>query len=321
LKCLLSAGRYEVFGCDISRYAFGHYIQGFARTFLVDRKNYTESVIEVCREVKANCIIPGGEEPLVLLAKSSAQLSREAIHLAANSPPIIATFTDKKAAFETLRSLGFTIPLTLTVQKPPDLDKMVFPCIVKPSTGSGGSSFVLAAEDKDEAWLHVSYLIKNGKQALVQEYLRPDEGEFTVGVLSLPNGHLVGSIALRRMLDAKLSVLSRGEAGVISSGYSQGLIDDFPQVREVAEKIAVAIGSTGPLNVQGRVKDGVLIPFEINPRFSASTYLRAMAGFNEVDLYLQFITEGVAPPASPIRPGYYLRGLSEVYVGRDQVIQ
>jgi carbamoyl-phosphate synthase large subunit len=115
--------------------------------------------------------------------------------------------------------------------------------------------------------------------------------------------------------------LSRGEAGLISSGYSQGLIDDFPQVRAVAEKIAVAIGSTGPLNVQGRVRDGVLVPFEINPRFSASTYLRAMAGFNEVDLYLQFINDGVVSPPPPIRPGYYLRSLSEVYVERDQVIQ
>ena len=311
LKCLLAAGRYEVFGCDISRYAFGHYIQGFERTFLVDRKNYTESVIDVCRAIKANCIIPGGEEPLVLLAKSSAQLSSEAIHLAANSLAIITTFTDKKAAFETLKNQGFTIPLTLTVQKFADLDKMVFPCIVKPATGSGGSSFVFAAESKDEAWLHVSYLIKNGKRALVQEYLCPDEGEFTVGVLSLPNGHLVGSIALRRTLDSKLSVLSRGEAGLISSGYSQGLIDDFPEVRAVAERIAVAIGSTGPINVQGRVKGGVLVPFEINPRFSASTYLRTMAGFNEVDLYLQFINDGVASSPPPIRPGYYLRSLSK----------
>jgi len=50
----------------------------------------------------------------------------------------------------------------------------------------------------------------------------------------------------------------------------------------------------------------------INPRFSASTYLRALAGFNEIDIYLRLLLGLPAQPAEGVREGYYLRGLTEV---------
>ena len=104
---------------------------------------------------------------------------------------------------------------------------------------------------------------------------------------------------------------------MISSGYSQGLIDDFPDVRFTAERIALGVGSRGPMNIQGRVRDGVFVPFEINPRFSASVYLRALAGFNEVAIYLDFLLHGLEPKPCEIRSGWYLRSLSEIVVPRE----
>ena len=79
---------------------------------------------------------------------------------------------------------------------------------------------------------------------------------------------------MRRLFHNKLSVLVKGQKGLISSGYSQGLIDDFRAVRTTAERIAQGIKSEGPLNIQGRVRGDEFLPFEINPRFSASTYFR-----------------------------------------------
>jgi carbamoyl-phosphate synthase large subunit len=149
---------------------------------------------------------------------------------------------------------------------------------------------------------------------VLQEYICDDDGEFTVGVLHLTDGRRVGSVALRRVLESKLSIMHKTSWGVISSGYSQGLIDDFPALAPMVEQIAASLGSRGPLNVQGRVRNGVLLPFEINARFSASTYLRALAGFNEVDLFLQFGLHGTLPNNVSLRRGYYLRSLSETCV-------
>jgi carbamoyl-phosphate synthase large subunit len=98
------------------------------------------------------------------------------------------------------------------------------------------------------------------------------------------------------------------------------LIDDFPQMRAQAERIAAALNNAGPLDIQGRVRDGVLLPFEINPRFSGSVFLRAMAGFNQVDAFLQSFRTGSMPAFGPVRPGFYLRSLSEVFVPKTAVM-
>jgi carbamoyl-phosphate synthase large subunit len=320
LKCLLLADRYAAFGCDISPLAFGHYDGGFARTFVVDRDDYVASILRVCQTEEIRFIIPGGEEPLDLLSRSQPLLAKQGIALAANTPEIMRTFTDKETTFATLAKLGFRVPKTVCVDSPACVSAIPCPCVVKPASGTGGSANVFLAADHDEASLYVSYLLRNGKKALLQEYIPEREGEFTVGVLSLPGGRVFGSIALKRTFHNKLSVHSRTATGLISSGSSQGLIDHFPSVQATAEAIARKAGSEGPFNVQGRVRDGEFIPFEINPRFSASTYLRALAGFNEIDLYLRCLLGEEAIPAPVIRPGYYLRSFSEVYVSPNKVV-
>ncbi len=314
LKCLVLAGQYRIFGSDISPLAFGHGCDTFERTYIVDRSNYVSDTLRICREQKIDCIIPGGEQPLRILAEAAGELAAEGIHLATNSPEVVRLFTDKRTTFEFLGRIGIATPRTIWSTNADDLDVMNFPCVVKPATGSGGSSFVFLANDRKEARLYLEYLLNNGQEALLQEYIPEDEGEFTIGVLSLPNRQLVGSVALKRVLTAKLSVQFRGERGVISSGYSQGLIEEFPEYCKVAERIAREVGSEGPMNVQGRVRGGVFLPFEINPRFSASTYLRALAGFNEIHRYLQYVRSGVVDVGRALRPGYYLRSLTEAYV-------
>jgi carbamoyl-phosphate synthase large subunit len=52
--------------------------------------------------------------------------------------------------------------------------------------------------------------------------------------------------------------------------------------------MANALGSVGPLNIQGRLDNGEFVAFEINPRFSGTTPMRAMAGFNEPELLIDW---------------------------------
>ena len=241
-------------------------------------------------------------------------LKSKGIQLVSNPPAFIEMFSDKSATFKLLASMGVKVPCTVDINEESDLGNIGMPCIVKPSTGSGGSSMVFYAIDHQEAMIYAEYIRSNGVTPIAQEYITSNEGEFTVGVLSLPNGMIVGSIALRRSLDSKLSVMSRDRGGLISSGYSQGYIGDFPEICEQAESIARQIGSCGPINIQARIRNNVLVPFEINPRLSASTYLRALAGFNEVDILLSYLSTGVHSIPEPLREGWYLRSLTEEYV-------
>lgn len=256
---------------------------------------------------------------MALLGRSSKMFTDAGIYMLANTPEVIAENSDKLKSFAYLAQCGVPIPKTTIINTKSDLDYVGLPCIVKPATGSGGSAAVFFAVSADEAMIYAEFIRRSGSQPVGQEYVGDNEGEFTIGVLSLPNGTIAGSIALRRALDAKLSVSYRGRGGLISSGYSQGYIDEYSDLCRQAEKIAQAIGSRGPINVQGRVRDSVLLPFEINPRFSASTYLRAMAGFNEVDTLIKCLLNGTEPYKPTIKPGWYLRSLAETFVSMQDL--
>jgi carbamoyl-phosphate synthase large subunit len=313
-KSLVLAGGYEIFGCDVSETAYGLYESEFSKTWLVSRKDYISSVLNACIDSGVSLLIPGGEQPMTLLGAAASTFEDAGVRLLANTPEIIALYSDKAKTFHRLAMCGFPIPRTTVINKQSDLDQVGLPCIVKPATGSGGSAAVFFAISADEAMIYAEFIRRTGHPPVAQEYVDEGEGEFTIGVLSLPNGHVAGSIALRRALDAKLSVAYRGRGGLISSGYTQGYIGEYRDLCQQAERIAEAIGSRGPINVQGRVRDGVLLPFEINPRFSASTYLRAMAGFNEVDILIKYFVEGALMQPSSIKPGWYLRSLTEQFV-------
>lgn len=316
-KCLCLAGKYEIYGCDISPTAYGLYDKGFAQTYRVSRESYVPEVLEVCRRSGAKWLIPGGEQPNALLGAATELFTREGIRLVTNDAAIVGLFSDKEATFNKLSACGIPIPKTTELTNADDVNTVGLPCIVKPATGTGGSASVFFAATIDEALNYADFIRRNGSVPIAQEYVSDDEGEFTIGVLSLPDGRVVGSVALRRVLDAKLSIAYRGRGGVVSSGYSQGYIDAFPDLCLQAERIATLIKSRGPINIQGRVRNGVLTPFEINPRFSASTYLRALAGFNEIDMLLVYLIYGELPTTKSIKPGWYLRSLTETFVAKE----
>lgn len=313
-KSLHLAGGYRVLGCDISPLAYGHFDEHFDATFTTDAEDYTANVIRLCTEHEVSVLIPGGERPARILGQASPEFAAHGIQIAQNDPAVVALASDKARCFERLLALGLPCPETRELSDPGDVARVALPCIIKPSVDSGGSSFVFFARTAREAELYATYLLANGIMPIAQSYISEAGGEFTVGVLSRPDGSIAGSIALRRVFHNKLSVSARGPDFLISSGYSQGRIEDFPQIRDTCERIALELGSVGPLNIQGRVgEDGSFVPFEINPRFSASTYLRALAGFGEVDHFLHLMA-GTPPPVLTARPGWYLRTLSEMAV-------
>ena len=319
LKSLLLTGRYIIYGCDISPLAFGHYQPGFERTFLVQADTYVDDIKCICKKNNIQAIVPGGEQPMVILGAYQQDFEALGIKMAFNVPDVIALCSNKDRLFDFLKNKGVHCPQTLNATSVSDLEDFPCPCVIKPATGTGGSNMVFLASNEGEARQYLSYVLSNTPVALVQEYIALDGGEFTIGVLSFPDGRVFGSIALQRIFNAKLSVSSKTQTGLISSGYSQGLIDNFQDLCAQAEHIALTVKSAGPLNVQGRVKNGRLLPFEINPRFSASTYLRALAGFNEVDIFLQYLVHGSEISVPAIKPGYYLRSLSEVHVPLELV--
>jgi carbamoyl-phosphate synthase large subunit len=319
LKCLSKAGEYDIYGCDIASLAYGLYSSELVQSFVIDRNNYIQSIVNICVANNIRYIIPGGEQPMVLLARFHEILKENNLVLVSNSFEIIELFSNKEKTFTYLNEIGVPTPRTQRVKNREDLRNMSFPCIVKPSSGTGGSDSVFLATNLEECILYVELLIKNNREVIVQEYIDIDEGEFTIGVLSDSKANIIGSVAMKRIFDSKLSIAYKGTKGLISSGYSQGLIADFKEIRLQAEIIAKKVGSKGPFNIQGRLKNGILIPFEINPRFSASTHLRNLAGFNEIHLFLKNLILGENIFEWKLNEGYYLRSFDETFIPLGKV--
>jgi carbamoyl-phosphate synthase large subunit len=321
-KCLRHAGGYEIVGCDIAPLAFGHYDSNFDRTFLVDRARYIDDLLALCERERIDCIIPGGDQPAVIISRSEGRFAEIGTRICHNNAALVERLSHKGDCFEILAQAGITTPTTATVTTSDDLRRVPLPCVIKPATGSGGSSFVFFARSYTEADLYCAYLRNNNRIPVAQEYVSHTRGEFTVGVISRPDGSCAGAIALKRSFSSKLSIAMQGDDFLISSGYSQGQIDEFPDICAVARQIAQRVGSTGPLNIQGRVAaDGRFVPFEINARFSASTFLRTLAGFNEVDFYAYVLLGRIPRSELKMTPGWYLRTLSEVAVTPAEIKQ
>ena len=74
------------------------------------------------------------------------------------------------------------------------------------------------------------------------------------------------------------------------------------------------------MNIQCRYVDGRVIVFEINPRFSGTTSLRAMVGYNEPDcLFREHVLRERVVRRFPYGSGVILRGLEETLVATRNV--
>jgi carbamoyl-phosphate synthase large subunit len=283
---------------------------------------YLDEVIRVCRQEEIGIVVPGSEPELKLLVGFREHLRGMGIHLLTNEARVIDLCMDKMATCQFLESHGFRVPRSLLIEKEADVKMPAdFPLVLKPARDSGGSKNVFIVQQEDELLFFSRYLLRHTDAVLIQEYVGTPGEEYTVGVLTDWKGELIGSIALRRYISDGLSTrlrapnrTGRAELGrtlVISSGFSHGIIQDFQLIREQCERLATALGSRGPLNVQCRMVEGEIVPFEINPRFSGTASIRALMGFNEPDMLLrkEFLGETLPPPQ--FRTGVILRSLKE----------
>lgn len=286
---------------------------------------YLESLLAVCKKHNVKALFHGCEPELKQFAKHRAVIEGAGIFLPINPTAVIDLCMNKEATNRRLSELGFSTPKYERVTSREKLKAIDwFPVVIKPSVGGGGSANVFVAQNTEELLGLADYLglgtIANN--FLVQEYVGTPEGEYTVGVLHDMDGTYINSIAVRRLLSGglniRMSVPNRtrrhdlGSKLVVSSGVSHGYVGRFPDVTKQCRKIAAAIGAKGPINIQCRFVDGMVKVFEINPRFSGTTSIRAMVGYNEPDILIRkhLFSEEVMPDFA-YEEALVLRGLIE----------
>jgi carbamoyl-phosphate synthase large subunit len=287
---------------------------------------YMTALETVCRHFGVRAVFHGSEAEMMVLARERERILSWGVLPMINEPLLIALCKDKAALAARLTELGFQLPRTVKIRSAMELAAVErFPVIVKPVNESGGSRNIQLARNQRELELVLS-LLEGTERFLVQEYVGRPEEEYTVGVLHDAEKRFIAASVLRRdltnLLNVSMSVpntTGREDLGpmlVISSGISAGTFGPHPEIVAQCRAMAEALGSCGPLNFQLRFVNGQVRLFEINPRYSGTTSLRALAGVNEVDLMLRahVLGEDIPRGLSP-RPIRIVRTLIETEEG------
>jgi carbamoyl-phosphate synthase large subunit len=327
LKALrLAKTNYYIIGVDMSPLSSDFSkVNAFYLVPPASSSDYIEKLKKVCLKEKVDFLIPGSEPELLEISKNREKFLEIDVTPIVAPREVIETCLDKWKTNSFLKRNGFSYPKAILVENESDISKVNFyPAVIKPARSSSGSKNVFLIQNREEAIFFAGLLRRQGCAPLIQEYVGSHNEEYTVGVLTLLDGEIAGSIALRKLLSGlsrKLSVKSynRREDLVISTGISQGEVRNFPNVRKYSEAIAAKLGVRGPVNIQGRKIGNGFCTFEINPRFSGTTSIRALLGFNEPDILIRHLVFGEKPRNIVVKEGFALRGLAETYIPFNEI--
>lgn len=264
------------------------------------KEEYILNLFSICKKEKAQVLIPGSVPELERISKEREIFEENNIISILSPKDVVEIGLDKWKTYNFLRENKFLCPRTyLAEDVHHHLDEINFPLLVKPRRGFG-SREVHVTYNLEELNFFVQYLKRRGYDPLVLEYIDPEGREYTVGVVVSRDGKIMGSISIQRE---------------IKSGFSYRMIvDDFYEVRKNAEAIAQKIGAIGPINIQCFLTDEGPITFEINPRFSGTTPIRSVCGFNEVDATIRNFLFGEEVKLDFKKGIAVVRYLNEVYV-------
>ena len=288
---LLCHDRYQVVATDADAFSFGLYLAD--QRYLVPLANsadYGTAMRQLVDRERLQVILPGTEPEVRVLAEQQASLAAMGCTVICSPPEVVQLCSDKARLYEWLGANGFAVPRSV---RPDQWRELVairgFPIVGKPTAESGGSRGVAILQNEAEVERYLGER-PSPNEVVFQEYVGSADGEYTVGVLVSRAGAIIDSIVMHR----KLVGLSLGhqrkigdQAYVLSTGYSQGYIVKHPLIQEACESLVLRLGIRGPANIQLRLVEGRAVIFEVHPRFSGTTSIRASVGFNEPEVLIR----------------------------------
>jgi carbamoyl-phosphate synthase large subunit len=285
---------YNVIGTDITPYSSGLYLSD--SRYIVPRatdKGYIDRIFSICEKEYVDVVIPCSEIEIENLATRRKTFLERNIVLLINPSQVINTCLDKWKLNIFLTKNGFPHPKTITADASIaslNIDEIGgFPAIIKSCRGTG-SKHLKIVKTFDELTDHLRILKKMHIKAIIQEYIGDRENEYTIGALFSKEGDFIDALTIRRVLagvSLHMEEYIEDKRYSISTGLSQGYIEKNKSINSYVKEVGLTLGAKGPLNFQCRIINDEIKIFEINPRFSGTALIRAMAGFNEADILIR----------------------------------
>lgn len=248
----------QIIGTDISDDHAGS--STFDKCIVVERadsSSYLDSLAEVIRKFEIDIVVPMSEmEIRVLYANHLIEIDKVPLVMA--NPKSLEIGLDKLLTADLLKSNGLPYPWTKIVNEGPPQET---PCIIKSRFGSGSKDIGIVQKDL------VDYYSLNQPDSVWQEYLQPDDQEYTCGLYRTKTNE-IHTIIIKRRLGGGHTVA--------------GEVIKHSEIEQVLIRIAELLELRGSINVQLRLTERGPVVFEINPRFSSTIVFRHLLGFQDL---------------------------------------
>jgi carbamoyl-phosphate synthase large subunit len=246
-------------GCDVGTEHSGIFVfPEFVKICPCSAADYTEELAKLVRAHSVDAIVPTSEPEIKFLLKSGLLDDIAGAKVILPSGQAMRIGFDKLETVRFLESVNLPAPKTAVLK---DVAATEYPAILKSREGAGSKSVFKVESDLDFRYYKEKY-----PDYLLQEYLRPDNEEYTCGLFRSSRGE-IRTITFRRKLHGDLT------------GYGETV--QRPEIDALLRAIAEKLCLVGSINVQLRLTNRGPIVFEINPRFSSTVFFRHLLGFQD----------------------------------------
>ena len=256
----LSNAAKKVFGCDIHEDHIGPLFFDFCEHIVrAADKAYFPALRRILSKHNIDLIIPVSEAEISTFIRHGYSKSFEKTPVLLANANSIRIGLDKMETVNFLKTHGLAYPWTEVVE---ENEPQEIPCVLKMRSGQGSKNFVKVMDEQ-----LIPYYKKTRPLDLWQEFLLPENEEYTCGVYRTNTGEIRTIIIRRKLL-----------GGFTGSGITV----HSDSISQYLDKIAVALDLHGSINIQLRCTDHGPVAFEINPRFSSTVVFRHLLGFQDL---------------------------------------
>jgi len=282
---------YKIIGFDMNPLVYGRILcDEFYLTKSNQDDGFINSLIDICVRENIEVLIPGLDDELLLLSRNKKYFENQNIAVFVSPENVIKLCLNKKKLSQDLISHFPEVVASYSRKEGERAlkeGKIHFPLISKPIYGGGSQGIRIIQDLKD--------LRDISSDDMLQPFILtpshdPDSLLLSRGVKE-KRINQVAEVSVQYLVSKRGEVLGRiATRNKLKSGVPIEIIPvDIPLVWKSTQKIVyhlITQGAWGPLNLQGRIYSNYYHVFEINPRFTGITGLRAKMGFNEVEALL-----------------------------------
>lgn len=275
-------------GFGTNPFAYGAYdCSAYDYTPSIYAEDYIDKLIIKCIEHKIDLLIPGLDDEVLLYAENEDKFRSKGINAIFSKLKMVQICRDKELMSLDLNKIENVFVRSYdkrTLKEDISSGIVKFPFIAKPRGGFASRGVEIIKDETDLFRIKDEHIIQelavpndndpnyNFFMGQIAKNINPQVAEISIQLVFGKKGNLMGKMMSYNKLNNGVPI----EILPYDNEYVWGVIDRLIP-------IFLKMGLVGPINIQGRLTNHGLKLFEMNPRFTGITGLRALMGFNEVE--------------------------------------